>query len=46
MSLELECGGGLLVVRRVTPLTRRDVLYFYSGAHILGRRRFTVGRLG
>jgi len=39
-SLELECGGGLLLLRHVTPLTRRDVIYFYSGAHILGRRPF------
>src|SRR5271170_74703 len=40
MSLELECGGSLLLLRHVTPLTRRDVIYFYSGAHILGRRPF------
>jgi hypothetical protein len=40
MSLELECGGGLLLVRQFTPLTRRNVIYFYSGAHILGRPAF------
>src|SRR5271170_6699519 len=33
MSVELECGGGLLLLRHVTPLTRRDVVYFHSGAH-------------
>ena len=26
--------GGLLLLRHVTPLPRRDVVYFYSGAHI------------
>jgi hypothetical protein len=31
---------GLLLIRHVTPLMRRDVNYFYSGAHILGRRAF------
>jgi hypothetical protein len=40
MSLELECGGGLLLLRHFTPLTWRDVIYLYSGALILGRRRF------
>jgi hypothetical protein len=29
-----ECGGGLLLLRHVTPFTRRDVVYFLSGAHI------------
>jgi len=33
LSVELECGGGLLLLRHVMPLTRRDVVYFYSGAH-------------
>jgi hypothetical protein len=31
---------GLLLIRHVTPLTRREVIYFYSGAHILGRPAF------
>jgi hypothetical protein len=26
-------SGGLLLLRRNTPLTRRAVAYFYSGAH-------------
>jgi hypothetical protein len=25
--------GGLLLLRRKTPLSRRSVAYFYSGAH-------------
>jgi predicted transcriptional regulator len=33
--VEPECGGGLLLLRHVTPLPRRDVVYFYSGAHTL-----------
>ena len=28
-----ECGGGLLLLRHVTPLARRYVVYFCSGAH-------------
>jgi hypothetical protein len=32
--VEPECGGGLLLLRHVTPLPRRDVVYFYSGAHL------------
>jgi hypothetical protein len=35
-------GGGLLLIRPVTPLTQRDVVYLYSGAHILGRRPFPL----
>ena len=35
MSVESECGGGLLLLRHITPLTRRNVVYFYSGAHII-----------
>jgi integrase len=34
-----ESGGGLLLLRHVTPLQRRDVVYFCSGAyrsHITG----------
>jgi hypothetical protein len=46
MSLELECGDGLLLLRPVTPLTQRDVVYLYSGAHILGRRPFPLLALG
>lgn len=30
MSVELECGGGLSLLCHVT---RRDVVYFYSGVH-------------
>jgi hypothetical protein len=33
LSVEPECGGGLLLLRHVTPLPRRDVVYFYSGVH-------------
>jgi hypothetical protein len=40
MSRELECGGGLLLLRHGTPRTRRDVIYFYSGAHTLRRLPF------
>jgi hypothetical protein len=28
-----NAADGLLLLRHVTPLTRRDVVYFYSGAH-------------
>src|SRR5579862_3117283 len=28
-----NAAAGLLLLRHVTPLTRRDVVYFYSGAH-------------
>jgi hypothetical protein len=28
-----KSGGGLLLLRRKTPLPRRSVAYFYSGAH-------------
>jgi len=31
LSVEPECGGGLLLLRHITPLPRRDVVYFYSG---------------
>jgi hypothetical protein len=34
MSLELECGGGFVLLGHVTPLTRRDAIYFYSRVHI------------
>jgi hypothetical protein len=41
-----ECGGGLLLLRHITPLTRRDVVYFYSGAHNLtGDYQWTGTRL-
>jgi hypothetical protein len=30
---EPESGGGLLLLRRRTPLPRRSVAYFCSGAH-------------
>jgi hypothetical protein len=33
ISVEPDGGSGLLLLRHVTPLPRRDVVYFYSGAH-------------
>jgi hypothetical protein len=30
-----ESGGGPLLHRHVTPLSRRNVVYFCSGAHTL-----------
>src|SRR3954462_14779255 len=33
LSVEPKCGGGLLLLRHVTSLSRRDVVYFHSGAH-------------
>jgi hypothetical protein len=33
LSVEPKCGGGLLLLRHVTPLSRRNVVYFHSGAH-------------
>lgn len=38
--------GGLLLLHHVTPLTRRDVVYFYSGAHNLWKRTFHLLALG
>jgi hypothetical protein len=35
-----ECGGGLLLLRHVTPLSRRHVVYFCSGAHKLAAESF------
>jgi hypothetical protein len=40
LSVEPECGSGLLLLRHVTPLPRRDVVYFYSGAHTGGVSSF------
>jgi hypothetical protein len=34
MSVKPESGGGLLLHRHVTPLLRRNVVYFCSGAYI------------
>ena len=34
---KIRSGGGKLLLRRKSPLTRRSVAYFHSGAHI-GRR--------
>jgi len=34
MLTEPRSGGGLLLLRRNAPLTRRTVAYFCSGAHI------------
>ena len=31
--LEPECGGGLLLLRHVTPLGRRNMVYFSRGAY-------------
>jgi hypothetical protein len=31
-----ESGGGLLLLRRITPLTRRDTVYFCSRACTFG----------
>ena len=33
MSVKQRSGGGLLLLRRKTPLPRRSVVYFCSGAH-------------
>ncbi len=33
-------GGGLLLLRRKAPLTRRSVAYFCSGAHTITTRQF------
>ena len=33
LSVKPESGGGLLLLRHVTPLSRRRVVYFYSGAY-------------
>src|ERR1039458_626772 len=30
---KIRSGGGKLLLRRKTPLTRRSVAYFHSGAH-------------
>jgi hypothetical protein len=41
-----KSGGGLLLLRRKTPLPRRSVAYFYSGAHKWGAeltRRLAAG---
>ena len=35
LSVEPESGGGLLLRRHKTLLTRRSVVYFCSGAHII-----------
>jgi hypothetical protein len=37
--VEPKCGGGLLLLRHVTLLSRRNVVYFHSGAHKAKRRR-------
>jgi hypothetical protein len=34
LSVKPESGGGLLLLRHVTPLARRHVVYFCSGAYI------------
>jgi len=34
LSVKPESGGGLLLLRHVTPLSRRHMVYFCSGAHI------------
>ena len=35
--MEPECGGGLLLPRHVTPLSRRNMVYFSSGAYAYNR---------
>jgi len=35
LSVKPESGGGLLLLRHVTPLARRHVVHFYSGAYSL-----------
>jgi hypothetical protein len=35
MLKEPSSGGGLLLLRRDAPLTRRTVAYFCSGAHTM-----------
>jgi hypothetical protein len=37
--MKSRSGGGLLLLRRKTPLTRRSVAYFHSGAHIRDTER-------
>src|ERR1035441_4136846 len=39
-----ESGGGLLLLRRITPLTRRHTVYFCSGAY--RGRRLDTNRVG
>ena len=39
MLTEPRSGGGLLLLRRNAPLTRRTVAYFCSGAHNMSRTR-------
>ena len=36
LAHETRSGGGLLLLRRKAPLTRRSVVYFCSGAHMYG----------
>jgi hypothetical protein len=31
--MDVRRAAGLLLLRHITPLTRRNVVYFYSGAH-------------
>ena len=35
--MEPQCGGGLLLSRHVTPLARRNMVYFSSGAYMQPR---------
>jgi hypothetical protein len=44
LSVKPESGGGLLLLRHVTPLTRRHVAYFCSGAHMAARHTRCYGR--
>ncbi|HWS96615.1 MAG TPA: hypothetical protein VN620_09095, partial [Candidatus Methylomirabilis sp.] len=41
-------SGGLVLLRRITPLARRDAVYFCSGAYTTRRERISllVLRLG
>ena len=33
LAVKPESGGNLLLIRHITPLSRRNVVYFYSGVH-------------
>jgi hypothetical protein len=41
-----ESGGGLLLLRRITPLTRHHTVYFCSGAYSRRAHHDGKGQLG
>jgi putative ABC transport system permease protein len=41
--MEPECGGGLLLSRHVTPLPRRNMVYFSRGAYTGGMSLTPIG---